>query len=64
MEEKKLLNSEELADVSGGAASTDRRHIKCPKCQHNMYVIKIVKGIHGESIRTLHCDGCGYEYEQ
>ena len=67
MEEKKTINYEELANVSGGE-TTDRktsfRDKKCPRCQHKMYVIKIVKGSNGESIRTFHCDGCGYEYVQ
>ena len=67
MEEKKTLNCEKLANVSGGE-TTDRktsfRDIKCPLCQHKMYVTKVVKGSNGESIRTLHCDGCGYEYVQ
>ena len=65
MEEKKILSSEDLKNVSGGEATDMRdslRNIKCPRCQHKMYVIKNVKGPHGESIRTFHCDGCGYEY--
>ena len=62
MEEKKLLKDEELTAVSGGQDLRDsKRTMSCPKCNQNMYVTKIAKGRNGEIIRTLHCDGCGYE---